>query len=402
MLGHNRPSRKFGVYCALMGSVRHGGWLAALVVALTLCLPSGAQPDKAQQRQKLQSELKSLQGEIGKLKGAIDQKRREERKVKRDLAELDEAITRVTGRLRDTRARLAHARKEQAELAKRLEMLTERLRRRENLLAQRLRAAYKYRSISYLSLLTNARSINELNSRSFILRQIVKTDRALLEQVRADQLAVAEAKAKMDALVRHITGLEADLRAQQQELTDAQAEKQELLKAISRERALYERQLAELEAESQAIARRLRALMETPKGRARADQPWSGRFIRPVDGKLTSGFGMRLHPIFKVRKMHTGIDISAPAGTPIRAADSGVVVEAGYLRGYGYTVIIDHGGGVATLYAHCSAILVVVGQEVQRGQTIARVGSTGYSTGPHLHFEVRVNGEPVDPVGYGF
>jgi murein DD-endopeptidase MepM/ murein hydrolase activator NlpD len=141
--------------------------------------------------------------------------------------------------------------------------------------------------------------------------------------------------------------------------------------------------------------------METPKGRARADRPWSGRFIRPVDGRLTSGFGMRVHPIFKVRKMHTGIDIAAPTGTPIRAADGGVVVEAGYLRGYGYTVIIDHGGGVATLYAHCSAILVAVGQEVKRGQTIARVGSTGYSTGPHLHFEVRVNGEPVNPLGYG-
>lgn len=386
-----------------MSGVRHGGWLTALVAMLLVCVPLGAQQDKThQQRQKLQSELRSLQGEIGKLRGVIDQKRREERKVRRDLSELDQAITRVTGQLRSTRDRLAQARKEQAELAKRLEMLTQRLRRRENLLAQRLRAAYKYRSVSYLTLLTNARNINELNSRSFILRQIVKTDRELLEQVRADQQAVADAKAKMDALVRRVARLETDLRNQQTELTEAQEEKQQLLKDISKERALYERQLAELEAESQAIARRLRALMETPKGRARAEQRWSGRFIRPVDGRLTSGFGMRVHPIFKVRKMHTGIDIAAPAGTPIRAADSGVVVEAGYLRGYGYTVIIDHGGGVATLYAHCSALLVAVGQEVQRGQVIARVGSTGYSTGPHLHFEVRVNGEPVNPMGYGF
>lgn len=384
-----------------MGGVRQGGWLAALVVALSLCLPLGAQQDKAQQRQQLQRELQSLQGEIGKLRGAIDQKRREERKVRRDLAELDQAITRVTARLRDTRNRLAQARREQAELAKRLEMLTQRLRRRENLLAQRLRAAYKYRSVSYLSLLMGARNISELNSRSFVLRQIVKTDRELLEQVRADQQEVAQAKVQMDALVRRITGLEADLRNQQVELADAQGEKQSLLKDIARERALYERQLAELEAESQAIARRLRALMETPRGRARADKPWSGRFISPVEGRLTSGFGMRVHPIFKVRKRHTGVDIAAPSGTPIRAADSGVVVEAGYIRGYGYTVILDHGGGVATLYAHCSALLVREGQEVQRGQIIARVGSTGYSTGPHLHFEVRVNGEPVNPLQYG-
>lgn len=372
-----------------------------LLVAVGLCLPLGAQQDKAQQRQQLQRELQSLQGEIGKLKGAIDQKRREERVVRRDLAAIDQQITRVKARLHDTRQKLAQARKEQAELAKRLEMLTQRLRRRENLLAQRLRAAYKYRSVSYLSLLTNARDIRDLNSRSFVLRQIVKTDRELLEQVRADQQEVAQAKAAMDALVRRIAGLESDLRAQQTELADAQEEKQAALRAIARERALYERQLAELEAESQAIARRLRALMATPKGRARADRPWSGRFVRPVEGQFTSGFGMRVHPIFKVRKMHTGIDIAAPAGTPIRAAGGGVVVEAGYIRGYGYTVIIDHGGGVATLYAHCSALLVAAGQEVTRGQTIARVGSTGYSTGPHLHFEVRVNGEPVNPLNYG-
>ena len=193
-----------------MGAVRQGGWLAALLVALMLCLPSGAQQDKAQQRHQLQRELQSLQGEIGKLRGAIDQKRREERKVRRDLAELDQQITRVSARLRETRDRLARARKEQAALAKQLEILTQRLRRRESLLAQRLRAAYKYRSVSYLSLLTNARNLSELNSRSYVLRQIVKTDRELLEQVRADQQEVAQAKAQMDALVRRIAGLEAD------------------------------------------------------------------------------------------------------------------------------------------------------------------------------------------------
>lgn len=382
-----------------MGGARHGGWLA--IVLGILCLLAPAQTDRTQQ-QKLQNDLKSIQGQMGKLRSEINKKRQEERKVRRDLSELDRQITNVTARLQQTRNRLSAARKEQAELAKRLQMLNQRLQRRQNLLAQRLRAAYKYRSVSYLSVLTGASSMHDLSSRGYVLRQIIRTDRKLLDQVRADQEAVARAKARMDALVRQIAGLESDLKSQATELADAQDEKRDLLKAISRERALYERQLAELEAESQAIARRLRALMERGAGRARADTPWTGRFIRPVNGRLTSGFGMRVHPIFRVRKMHTGIDISAPAGTPIVAADSGVVVEAGYIRGYGYTVIIDHGGGMATLYAHCSALLVRAGQQVERGQTIARVGSTGYSTGPHLHFEIRVNGEPVNPAHYGF
>lgn len=381
-----------------------GVWRGAIagLCLLTLLVLGLSQADKYQQRQQLQKELQSIQRQMGALRSTIAEKRRQERKVRRDIAELDAQIASVSTRLRHTRAELANARKEQAELAKRLKILTERLQQRANLLAQRLRAAYKHRSISLLVLFSGARNVQDLSSRSYVMRQIVKADRALLDQVRAAQQEVAQAKAQMDALVRRISRLEANLKSQQQELTETQLEKKETLADIARERALYERQLAILEAESQAIARRLRALMETGAGRARADKRWSGRFIRPVNGAITSRYGMRLHPIFKVRKMHNGIDISAPHGAPIVAADSGVVVEAGYIWGYGYTVIIDHGGGVATLYAHCSALLVSAGQAVQGGQSIARVGSTGYATGPHLHFEVRINGDPVDPAQYGF
>ncbi len=376
--------------------LRKTGWLLALIALFTPTLP---QSDKAQQ---LQQELNTLRKEMDKLRSEVAKKRTAERKVRRDIAELDTQITRVSNRLERTRRQLQSARKEQAELAKQLAELTQKLKHREALLAQRLNSAYKYRSVSYLSLVAGARSVQELSSRSYVLRRIVQTDRQLLDEVHKAQQEVAQAKARMDAVVRRVSALERDLSAQAKELKETQEEKREVLKEIARERALYERQLAELEAESRAIARRLRAMMESGAGRARAEKPWSGRFIRPVEGRITSGFGMRVHPIFKVRKMHTGIDISAPAGTPIRAADGGVVVEAGYIRGYGYTVIIDHGGGVATLYAHCSALLVQEGQEVQRGQVIARVGSTGYSTGPHLHFEIRINGEPVNPAGYGF
>jgi murein DD-endopeptidase MepM/ murein hydrolase activator NlpD len=119
-----------------------------------------------------------------------------------------------------------------------------------------------------------------------------------------------------------------------------------------------------------------------------------------VNATITSGFGYRIHPIFHLRRLHTGVDFDCNLGDPIRAAAPGTVIEAGWRGGYGKCVIIDHGGGIATLYAHQSTILVSIGQEVARGQVIGKVGSTGYSTGPHLHFEVRVNGSPVDPMGY--
>jgi murein DD-endopeptidase MepM/ murein hydrolase activator NlpD len=120
----------------------------------------------------------------------------------------------------------------------------------------------------------------------------------------------------------------------------------------------------------------------------------------PLPGNVTSGFGYRIHPIFHVGKLHTGIDLDGNTGDPIKAAALGVVVSAGWRGGYGKCVVLDHGGGLATLYAHQSVIMVSEGQTVKRRQVIGKVGSTGYSTGPHLHFEVRVDGSPVDPMKY--
>jgi len=125
-----------------------------------------------------------------------------------------------------------------------------------------------------------------------------------------------------------------------------------------------------------------------------------GKLAWPVAGRLTSGFGYRIHPIFGVRRFHSGIDIAAPYGTLVKAADGGQIVQAGYFGGYGYSVMVYHGGGFATWYAHLSSINVSVGQFVERGQVIGLVGSTGWSTGPHLHFEVRINGSPQNPMGY--
>jgi len=138
--------------------------------------------------------------------------------------------------------------------------------------------------------------------------------------------------------------------------------------------------------------------------RAQAGRPpaaLAGRLaglIWPARGVFTSGFGLRRHPVFRILRMHTGQDIAAPYGTPVRAAADGQVLYTGWFGGYGKIVVIDHGGGLSTLYAHLSAILTGEGAVVRRGQVIGRVGSTGYSTGPHVHFEVRVNGRPIDPV----
>ncbi|NIM04406.1 MAG: peptidoglycan DD-metalloendopeptidase family protein [Armatimonadetes bacterium] len=170
-----------------------------------------------------------------------------------------------------------------------------------------------------------------------------------------------------------------------------------LKQRIYQQRVVWERALAELEQNSREVEALLQRLQTTKTGRERLSQPFTGKFKQPVEGRISSGFGYRTHPIFKVRKMHTGVDIAAPHRTRIRAAAAGLVIHAKRWGGYGKCILIDHGGGLATLYAHCSSLAVSVGERVKQGQVIGRVGSTGISTGPHLHFEVRRNGKPVDP-----
>jgi murein DD-endopeptidase MepM/ murein hydrolase activator NlpD len=150
----------------------------------------------------------------------------------------------------------------------------------------------------------------------------------------------------------------------------------------------------EYEAESARIQE------ELAKSRWKAAAPGKGGLLWPTDGRAGSGYGYRTHPITRQRRMHTGVDVGAPMGQPIIAAAEGLVVGSGWRGGYGLTVVIDHGGGLATLYAHQSRLSVSQGQVVQAGQKIGEIGSTGQSTGPHLHYEVRVNGSPRNPMDW--
>jgi murein DD-endopeptidase MepM/ murein hydrolase activator NlpD len=184
---------------------------------------------------------------------------------------------------------------------------------------------------------------------------------------------------------------------QEQELKGAMVQKKVVLNKLRNERDDLQEELAAMEQESSRIESQIRAYQQVNGGRV---TPYKGHFMLPVNGRFSSGFGVRVHPISHVRKMHTGQDIAAPSGTSIRAAGPGVVISTGWRGGYGNTVIIDHGGGISTLYGHCSKIYAHSGQKVNAGDSIAAVGTTGYSTGPHLHFEVRVNGTPVNPRKY--
>ncbi len=261
-----------------------------------------------------------------------------------------------------------------------------------------------------------ARDVAELQRAMTYVQEVLDEDRLDVEnadvlerQIAVDADALGTLQDQQTAL-RVAAEAERDrvggLVEQQRDLTaqaEAEVERHRLILAQLESDEASARQLIDnLQAESGRLEDELaaRARAARSSGGGGAPPASSGQLQRPVDARAGSPFGYRVHPISGVRKLHAGIDFGAPTGTPIYAADDGRVLSAGVRGGYGNATVIEHGGGLATLYAHQSRFAVRAGQTVSRGEVIGYVGSTGYSTGPHLHFETRVNGTPVDPAGY--
>jgi murein DD-endopeptidase MepM/ murein hydrolase activator NlpD len=228
------------------------------------------------------------------------------------------------------------------------------------------------------------------------MSRLAKMDMELIEVVK-EEIKVTQDK-KNQVLVKKETllKLQDEENKQREELRIASSRQKELYKNISTEKKEIESALEDLEKESQKIEEELLRLNPNTQYLG------SGKYTWPTPGysRITSAYGMRRHPILKTNRMHTGVDIGAPYGVTIVSVDHGQVVKVGWYGGYGRVVMIDHGRGIVTMYAHTSASLVNVGDAVKKGQGIAKIGTTGWSTGPHLHFEVRVNGKHANPMNY--
>jgi murein DD-endopeptidase MepM/ murein hydrolase activator NlpD len=324
---------------------------------------------------------------------------REKRKVVLQIAKLDSRLDRTEAQLQAANDDAARVRQDLREAIRDSRDSEFRLSNHRHAVADRLVGIYEHGEISPVELLLQSRSISDLEERLYLFDQVVNQDAQILGGYEEAYVSAEEHRAQVTDLEQEATAKQVEVAAQKRSTAAEREVWTDQKRRLLRDQAVWERGLAELEQESAEITVMLRRQGQTPAGRLRAAKPWKGRLTSPVNGSISSGFGYRVHPIFRVRKMHTGVDINADAGTPIKAAAGGVVVHSGRRGGYGNCVIIDHGGGLATVYAHCSTLSVSAGQEVKQRQVIGRVGSTGIATGPHLHFEVRRNGAPVDPTG---
>ncbi|GIO88754.1 metalloendopeptidase [Paenibacillus faecis] len=374
-------------------------------------LQEQARQAKKQQEQ-AEAQKQSAQHYVNKNKEYLNIVMQQITTVSNELAHISMDIENTEQQLRDT--------------AVKLEETKARIAERSDLLDSRIRLMYTDGAVSYLDVLLSSTSFTDFLERADSLQAIANQDHVLLEEHKQDKDLLVEQQEKLNNEYDKVKKLYADAESRRSTLEKKEEEKQQLI-------AKYYAEIEESDDISEEQEKLLvelatkRASLEKEKNKLKAAQIYTykrkksssssassgsssggfhgngGSMGLPVNGaRLSSGYGSRIHPITGKRKTHTGVDLAAPQGTDIHAAEGGVVIVAEWWSGYGNTVIIDHGDNVWTLYGHIrnGGIKVEKGQQVKRGEKIAEVGSTGNSTGPHCHFEVRINGNPVDPMPY--
>jgi murein DD-endopeptidase MepM/ murein hydrolase activator NlpD len=337
----------------------------------------------------LRGDIRSYSARIDRLEGRIGELRGRQQRLQGDLDEKQAELSRTQTQLREERARLVR--------------LRERLKETRQALSGRMVEIYKMGDPGLLEVVLNSDGFAELLERGEFIARISEADRRIVEEVRRAREDAIETEKRLDTLEERQVELRNAVRTRRDQVADTKGEligtrvgaqqtqegKENALEKVGSERRDIQEDLEAMEAQQEKIQKKLQAA--APGGPIRRG---SGELIYPTNGTFTSPFGQRWG------RLHAGIDLASPNGSPIRAADSGKVVLRAFTGGYGNYTCIQHSSSLSTCYAHQSRFGVSSGQSVSKGKVIGYVGNSGNSTGAHLHFEVRVNGTPRDPMGY--
>jgi septal ring factor EnvC (AmiA/AmiB activator) len=410
------------------GFARRAAALAATVLLSAAAALAGSTEGKSARSQESRDQLKEVQRELGRERQKVKEARRKEESLSRELSALEDDLKNKTRLLKDLDAKLRGSSQRIVRLSRDIEGTDARLQRTRSLLRQRLRAMYKQGRMGYVGVLLSADDFSGAGRRLKYLSALAAQDQRLIQTYNTSLTSLSEKRAEFARYKKEVAESTAKAAATRNQIVEEQRKYRVLLAKVREDKAGHLAAIKELEKSAkdlQALIARLQGEEERQRRASRAapkregargqgagteleeslELPDDGRFERlrgalpwPATGTLASTFGRQEHPRFRTVTFNRGIEITAPQGRDIVAVADGTVIYADWFKGYGRLVILDHGSGYFTLYAHASDILIKTGESVSSGQVIARVGDSGSLEGPQLYFELRHKGKPQDPL----
>ena len=346
----------------------------------------------------LQTQRNDLQNQLNEANGQLEDVQSDLSDNLKQVEKLDNRIETSERELEEQESKITELRNSIDQIEEELNTITEKYDKQVDLFKKRMVAIYTSGDTQYLDVLLKSRSLTDFISSYYIISQLTDIDENLLNDLETKKKAISLSKQKLENEKKEMATILENQTRTTRTLQNTKKMRENFIEKLSDEEKNLQSKIDEINKQYEEVNQQILALAQQG-----LDTTYiGGELAWPVPGytRITSKYAMRVHPITGQYKLHTGVDIGAPMGANFVAANDGVVVKAGPNTAYGNMVIIDHGGGISTLYAHGSEILVDVGQTVKRGDAILKVGSTGYSTGPHAHFEVRINGVTTDPLPY--
>ena len=346
----------------------------------------------------LQTQRSDLQNQLNEANGRLDNVQSNLSENLQQVEKLDNRIESSEQELAEQESKITEFKNSINQIEEELNSVTEKYDKQVELFKKRMVAIYMAGDTQYLDVLLKSRSLTDFISSYYIISQLTDIDENLLNDLETKKKTINLSKQKLENEKKEMATILENQTRTTRTLQNTKKMRENFIEKLSDEEKTLQAKIDEINKQYEEVNQQILELAQQG-----LDTTYiGGELAWPVPGytRITSKYAMRVHPITGQYKLHTGVDIGAPMGANFVAANDCVVVKAGPNTAYGNMVIIDHGGGISTLYAHGSEILVEVGQTVKRGDAILKVGSTGYSTGPHAHFEVRINGVTTDPLPY--
>ena len=371
--------------------MKTNGRIISFILAAVLVLSCAAVPAFAVTKSELNKKINIKERQL-------EEGRKEEEKLNDQISDLQDDIAGLEGDIADLNVKIQNTIAKIKKLKKEVKKSKKKVKSSEKDLNSRLRNMYKAGSIGFIDVVLDSGDVSELLSNVDMVKRIYSNDRKVVASLKNQYRRLKNKKVKVEEAEKALEEEQDALKSKKEELSASQSELEKKVEQVAESNDELESDLHELNAQAAAIAEKARSHANT------GGKSYGGGVMGwpvPSSGSVSSEYGWRFCPVHKCRELHSGMDIPCSYGANVVAASSGTVIEAASMSGgYGNYVMISHGGGISTLYGHNSSLCVSAGQHVNRGDTIALAGSTGASTGVHCHFEVRVNGSPVNPRNY--